>query len=61
MTTTDTIIHRSALISEMYEHNLAMEEAPSLSAVRERCYEHAMKCAQLWSAEELRDWYVNHR
>ena len=42
-TTTDTIRHRAALIDEMYECNLQDEEAPSLSAVRERCYDAAVK------------------
>ena len=58
----DTIHHRSALISEMYECNLQDEDAPSLSAVRERCY--AARCQKRptsWSAEELADWYHHHR
>ena len=61
-TTTDTIRHRAALIDEMYECNLPDEEAPSLSAVRERCYE-ARKTISVtpWSAEELADWYHHHR
>ena len=59
--TTNTIHHRSALISEMYECNLQEEEAPSLSAVRERCYQLAVEAASCWSAEELADWYHNHR
>ena len=59
--TLDTIHFRSALISEMYELNLQDEEAPSLSAVRERCYSAAHAAAQRWSAEELADWWHNYR
>ena len=57
----DTIHRRSALIAEMYENNLSQEEAPSLAAVRERCYELAMRAAYSWTAEEVADWYHNHR
>ena len=57
----DTIHHRSCLIAEMYEHELSMAEAPSLNSVREDCYAHATKCAHMWSAEELADWWHNYR
>lgn len=57
----DVIHYRSCLIQEMYEHELSFADAPSLSSVREDCYSHAVKCAHSWSAEELADWYHNHR
>ena len=41
----DTIHRRSCLIAEMYECNLQDEEAPRLSAVRERCYSQAVTTA----------------
>ena len=57
----DTIHRRSCLIAEMYESNLQGEEAPSLSAVRERCYSQAVTAAHSWTDEELADWYHNYR
>ena len=57
----DTVHRRSCLIAEMYECNLQDEEAPSLSAVRERCYSQAVTAAHSWTDEELADWYHNYR
>lgn len=53
--------YRSCLISEMYECNLQDEEAPSLSAVRERCYSAAQAAAKEWSNTELAHWFINYR
>jgi len=60
-TNLNTSYFRSCLIAEMYENNLQGEEAPSLSAVRERCYSQAVTAAQSWTTEELSDWWHNWR
>lgn len=57
----DTAFRRSCLVTEMYERNLNDEEAPSLRAVQERCYSQAVRAAYSWTAEELADWFHNHR
>ena len=54
-------VFRYALIQEMYECNLQDEEAPSLSAVRERCYSAAQAAANAWSDQEVAHWYLNYR
>jgi len=52
---------RTCLISEMYEDYLQDEEAPSLSAVRERCYSAAQAAAKRWSDQDVAHWFLNWR
>ena len=59
--TRDYAFYRTCLISEMYESNLQDEEAPSLSAVRERCYSAAQAAAKEWSDHEVAHWFINYR
>ena len=54
-------VYRSALIAEMYECNLQDEEAPSLSAARDRCYSAAQAAAKEWTDHEVAHWYLNYR
>lgn len=54
-------VFRHALIADIYESYLQDEEAPSLSAVRQRCYSAAEAAVKEWSNTEVAHWYLNYR